>query len=111
MLIYYNLVPKRRNTAFDNPVPMALITDKFWQEQVKRLIQETKNYKQLQKIKEQDTRKIVKEFMILKDKFNTLQYKYSDLSKIDIKVNFYKFSKKEFSFEIISRKWLLWYHD
>ena len=73
------IVQRRRNTVSDSSKSSNFINDKFWQEQVKRLIKETKNYKQLQMIKEKDTKDMYKEFCNFKEKYNDLKNKYENL--------------------------------
>ena len=70
---------KRRNTAINNLNPFGVQKDKFWQEQVKRLMQETKNIKHLQSMKEKDTRSMANELSAFKKKYNTLKLKYDEL--------------------------------
>lgn len=63
------------------------VTDHFWQNQVHRLIKETKNYKQLHFIQKQDTREIIRENRSLKKKVMKQKKK---LAEMDASMKEYK---------------------
>jgi uncharacterized protein YifE (UPF0438 family) len=76
----YSIDKKRRHTDISGFKNIQGISDDFWQKQVQRLMQETKNYKQLHFEQKLEMKECAKQNAELKKKVNIFKKKRDQLS-------------------------------